>query len=105
MSRARDHDANAWAGRGDLVDPTCILSPIQARDPLDGGPVGPFLDRLALRRGRAAVERAVRAWLAGSGGRCPGEGWANASGSEPAPTGRGPLRTLLSVAESGEGVR
>ncbi len=78
MSGRRDPDRNAWAGRTDLAAPTCARSPVQGRDPLDGGPLAPFLERLVLRRGREAVVAELRAWLASPPGSAPvaGEGWA-----------------------------
>lgn len=78
MSGRRDPDLNAWAGRTDLAAPTCALSPVQSRDPLDGGPLAPFLERLVLRRGREVVRAEARAWLAAPPGFSPvaGEGWA-----------------------------
>ncbi len=60
-------DLNAWAGyRGALEEPQG-LSPVWTRDPLDGGPLGPFLDRLVARRGHAAVRSALLAWLSERG--------------------------------------
>lgn len=77
MSQRRDPDLNAWAGRTDMAAPICARSPVQVRDPLDGGALGPFLDRLAVRRGRAAVRADVIAWLAAPDrARVPDEGWA-----------------------------
>lgn len=79
MSQRGDPDRNAWAGRGDLVAPTCARSVVQTRDPLDGGPLAPFLERLVLRRGREAVVAELRAWIASRPGSVPvaGEGWAD----------------------------
>jgi hypothetical protein len=78
VSVRHDPDTNAWAGRADLADPTCARSPVQARDPLDGGPLAPFLERLAVRRGRAAVRADVIAWLTAPPTASPmaPDGWA-----------------------------
>lgn len=60
---ARDPERNAWAGHPEARPCLKELSPIFTRDPLDGRAIGPFLDRLAARRGHAVVRSALLAWL------------------------------------------
>jgi hypothetical protein len=43
------------------------LSPVFTRDPLDGLPIGPVLDRLVSRRGLDAVRSELLAWLSEPG--------------------------------------
>ena len=58
-----DPDRNAWAGHPEAHPCLKELSPVWTRDPLDGGPIAPVLDRLAARRGHAAVRSQLLAWL------------------------------------------
>ncbi len=60
---APDPDRNAWAGHPEARPCLKELSPVWTRDPLDGGPIGPVLDRLAARRGVPAVRSALLLWL------------------------------------------
>lgn len=60
----RDADRNAWAGHPEARPCRKALAPVFTRDPLDGDPIGPFLDRLAAHRGFAAVRSALSVWLA-----------------------------------------
>jgi hypothetical protein len=64
---ARDPDRDAWAGRPEARPWPEGLSRVWTRDPLDGRPLGPFLDRLAIRRGFAAVRSQLLAWLSEPG--------------------------------------
>jgi hypothetical protein len=73
---SRDPDRNAWADHPGPLEAPQGLSPVWTRDPLDGAPLGPFLDRLAVRRGREAVRSQLLAWLSEpvlSGGAHGGE--------------------------------
>jgi hypothetical protein len=73
---SRDPDRNAWARHPAARPCTKPLSACWTRDPLDGAPLGPFLDRLAIRRGFAVVRSALLAWLSEpvlSGGTHGGE--------------------------------
>jgi hypothetical protein len=60
---APDPDRNAWAGHPEAHPCLKELSPVWTRDPLDGGPIGTVLDRLAARRGHEAVRSALLLWL------------------------------------------
>lgn len=60
---APDPDRNAWVAHPEARPCRKALAPVFSRDPLDGGSISPFLDRLALRRGHAAVRSALSAWL------------------------------------------
>lgn len=61
---ARDPERNAWAGHPEARPCLKELSPVWFRDPLDGGPIGPVLDRIAAHRGVTAVRSALSVWLA-----------------------------------------
>ena len=60
---ARDPERNAWAGHAEARTCPKPLSPVWTRDPLDGGPLAPLLDRVAARRGHAVVRSQLSAWL------------------------------------------
>ncbi len=62
-----DRDRNAWAGHPAARPCPKPLSAVFTRDPLDGGPLAPVLDRLAIRRGYPVVRSALLAWLSEPG--------------------------------------
>lgn|GEM_PF-6925737 len=59
----RDPDRNAWACHPAASPCSKLLSRCWTRDPIDGGPLALFLDRLDIRRGFAAVRSQLLAWL------------------------------------------